>query len=250
MGRAPCCSKVGLQRGPWTAIEDTLLIDYIRAHGQGNWRYLPKKAGLLRCGKSCRLRWMNYLRPDIKRGNFTADEDDLIIRLRSLLGNRWSLIAGRLPGRTDNEIKNYWNCHLSKRSKHMGKTPEVPSTINNKNCKIYKPKPFRLTSVSIITRNHSADSSISGPNSGTATAQEDKGSLASKEAPGVPWPQAGSAGDAGGVLVDNNEHDIGSEPSSQYDPKPTNDNKFEKLYQEYLQLLMADDNVAVESLSA
>ena len=58
---------------------------------------------------------MNYLRPDIKRGNITPDEDDLIIRLHSLLGNRWSLIAGRLPGRTDNEIKNYWNSHLSKR---------------------------------------------------------------------------------------------------------------------------------------
>lgn len=71
--------------------------------------------GLLRCGKSCRLRWMNYLRPNIKRGNITPDEDDLIIRLHSLLGNRWSLIAGRLPGRTDNEIKNYWNTHLSKK---------------------------------------------------------------------------------------------------------------------------------------
>ncbi|RVW14838.1 Myb-related protein Zm38 [Vitis vinifera] len=94
-GKSSLFSKVGLQRGPWTAIEDTLLIDYIRAHGQGNWRYLPKKAGLLRCGKSCRLRWMNYLRPGIKRGNFTADEDDLIIRLRSLLGNRGrSLLEG------------------------------------------------------------------------------------------------------------------------------------------------------------
>uniref|UniRef100_A0A6N2M7N4 MYB transcription factor n=1 Tax=Salix viminalis TaxID=40686 RepID=A0A6N2M7N4_SALVM len=101
--------------GPWTTKEDTLLINYIQAHGEGHWRSLPKKAGLLRCGKSCRLRWMNYLRPDIKRGNITPDEDDLIIRLHSLLGNRWSLIAGRLPGRTDNEIKNYWNSHLSKR---------------------------------------------------------------------------------------------------------------------------------------
>lgn len=72
-------------------------------------------AGLLRCGKSCRLRWMNYLRPDIKRGNISSDEEDLIIRLHSLLSNRWSLIAKRLPGRTDNEIKNYWNSHLSKR---------------------------------------------------------------------------------------------------------------------------------------
>ncbi|OVA18433.1 SANT/Myb domain [Macleaya cordata] len=73
-------------------------------------------AGLNRCGKSCRLRWLNYLRPGIKRGNITEDEEDLIIRLHNLLGNRWSLIAGRLPGRTDNEIKNHWNTHLSKKS--------------------------------------------------------------------------------------------------------------------------------------
>lgn len=116
MGRtSSCCSKGGLHKGPWTAREDAILVNYIQQNGEGHWRALPKKAGLLRCGKSCRLRWMNYLRPDIKRGNITADEDDLIIKLHSLLGNRWSLIAGRLPGRTDNEIKNYWNSHLSKR---------------------------------------------------------------------------------------------------------------------------------------
>lgn len=80
--------------------------------------------GLLRCGKSCRLRWMNYLRPGIKRGNITADEEDLIIRLQSLLGNSWSLIAGRLPGRTDNEIKNHWNTHLVKRLKKEGIEPK------------------------------------------------------------------------------------------------------------------------------
>ncbi|CAJ2663063.1 unnamed protein product [Trifolium pratense] len=115
MGRAPCCAKVGLQKGPWTTKEDALLTKYVQAHGEGKWKSLPKKAGLLRCGKSCRLRWVNYLRPDIKRGNITPDEDDLLIRLHSLLGNRWSLIAGRLPGRTDNEIKNYWNTHLLKK---------------------------------------------------------------------------------------------------------------------------------------
>ncbi|PKU69847.1 transcription repressor MYB6 [Dendrobium catenatum] len=120
MGRAPCCSKVGLHRGPWTAREDALLTSYIQNHGEGNWRSLPKRAGLLRCGKSCRLRWMNYLRPDIKRGNIGPEEEDLIIRLHCLLGNRWSLIAGRLPGRTDNEIKNYWNSHLSKKLKNQG----------------------------------------------------------------------------------------------------------------------------------
>ncbi|GAB2228608.1 hypothetical protein Droror1_Dr00022728 [Drosera rotundifolia] len=80
-------------------------------------------SGLLRCGKSCRLRWMNYLRPNLKRGNFGEDEEDLIIKLHALLGNRWSLIAGRLPGRTDNEVKNYWNSHLREKLISLGIDP-------------------------------------------------------------------------------------------------------------------------------
>ncbi|KAK6941342.1 SANT/Myb domain [Dillenia turbinata] len=115
MGRRPCCTMEGLNRGAWSSEEDKILTNYIRIHGEGKWRDLPQKAGLKRCGKSCRLRWLNYLRPDIKRGNISPDEEVLIIKLHRLLGNRWSLIAGRLPGRTDNEIKNYWNTKLSKR---------------------------------------------------------------------------------------------------------------------------------------
>ncbi|XP_065011662.1 transcription factor MYB7-like [Musa acuminata AAA Group] len=85
---------------------------------------LPALEGLLRCGKSCRLRWINYLRPDLKRGNFTAAEDELIIKLHGLLGNKWSLIAGRLPGRTDNEIKNYWNTTIKRKLLGRGLDPQ------------------------------------------------------------------------------------------------------------------------------
>ncbi|CAD6245718.1 unnamed protein product [Miscanthus lutarioriparius] len=123
MGRSPCCEKAHTNKGAWTKEEDDRLVAYIRAHGEGCWRSLPKAAGLLRCGKSCRLRWINYLRPDLKRGNFTADEDDLIIKLHSLLGNKWSLIAARLPGRTDNEIKNYWNTHIRRKLLGRGIDP-------------------------------------------------------------------------------------------------------------------------------
>nr|AFK35838.1 unknown [Lotus japonicus] len=99
----------------WTEEEDHLLKKCIEQYGEGKWHRIPHLAGLNRCRKSCRLRWLNYLRPNIRRGNFTDEEVDMIVKLHKLLGNRWSLIAGRLAGRTANDVKNYWNCHLSKK---------------------------------------------------------------------------------------------------------------------------------------
>nr|BAU68650.1 R2R3-MYB transcriptional factor [Lilium hybrid division I] len=130
MGRSPCCEKAHTNKGAWTKEEDQRLISYIKSHGEGCWRSLPKAAGLLRCGKSCRLRWINYLRPDLKRGNFTEAEDELIIKLHSLLGNKWSLIAGRLPGRTDNEIKNYWNTHIKRKLLSRGVDPQTHRPVS------------------------------------------------------------------------------------------------------------------------
>lgn len=119
MVRPPCCDKVGVKKGPWTPEEDIILVSYIQDHGPGNWRAVPTNTGLLRCSKSCRLRWTNYLRPGIRRGNFTDQEEKMIIHLQALLGNRWAAIASYLPQRTDNDIKNYWNTHLKKKLRKM-----------------------------------------------------------------------------------------------------------------------------------
>lgn len=128
MGRPPCCDKIGVKKGPWTPEEDIILVSYIQEHGPGNWRAVPTNTGLLRCSKSCRLRWTNYLRPGIRRGNFTEHEEKMIIHLQALLGNRWAAIASYLPQRTDNDIKNYWNTHLKKKlGKIQGQTEDSSS---------------------------------------------------------------------------------------------------------------------------
>ncbi|KAG7549897.1 Myb domain [Arabidopsis thaliana x Arabidopsis arenosa] len=142
MSRKPCCVGEGLKKGAWTAEEDKKLISYIHEHGEGGWRDIPQKAGLKRCGKSCRLRWTNYLKPDIKRGEFSYEEEQIIIMLHASRGNKWSVIGRHLPKRTDNEVKNYWNTHLKKRLIDNGIDPVTHKPLDSSNPGPAVPKKF------------------------------------------------------------------------------------------------------------
>ncbi|KAL0364549.1 UNVERIFIED_CONTAM: Transcription factor [Sesamum angustifolium] len=146
MGRHSCCVTQKLRKGLWSPEEDEKLYNYITRFGVGCWSSVPKLAGLQRCGKSCRLRWINYLRPDLKRGMFSQEEEDLIIVLHEALGNRWAQIAVQLPGRTDNEIKNFWNSSLKKKLMKQGIDPNTHKPVtetqvikNEKHCTDIEP---------------------------------------------------------------------------------------------------------------
>ncbi|XVF66372.1 hypothetical protein PTKIN_Ptkin10aG0030500 [Pterospermum kingtungense] len=128
----------GWRKGPWTAEEDRLLIKYVKLHGEGRWNSVARLAGLKRNGKSCRLRWVNYLRPDLKRGHITPHEESIILELHARWGNRWSTIARSLPGRTDNEIKNYWRTHFKKKAK-----PSSPDNSDKAKARLLKRQQFQ-----------------------------------------------------------------------------------------------------------
>ncbi|KZV48910.1 hypothetical protein F511_09698 [Dorcoceras hygrometricum] len=137
--------SLGVRKGAWSKEEDALLRKCVQQFGVGRWHLVPLRSGLNRCRKSCRLRWLNYLRPDIRRGNLTRDEIDLLIRLHKLLGNRWSLIAGRIPGRTANDLKNFWNTRMEKKSRE--KVQPIQKAITKTS--ILRPRPRNFSKLMV-----------------------------------------------------------------------------------------------------
>ncbi|XP_052170816.1 transcription factor MYB1-like [Diospyros lotus] len=202
MGHHSCCNQQKVKRGLWSPEEDEKLIRYITTHGYGCWSEVPDKAGLQRCGKSCRLRWINYLRPDIRRGRFSPEEEKLIISLHGAVGNRWAHIASHLPGRTDNEIKNYWNSWIKKK---IRKPAPSPPTATGKPNPHYRHPQFGYTTANPDNLlNHHQDLVANIP------AQD-----AVFTSPGPFFTFDASSleaiGELGGVNSENNWHMIGQE---------------------------------------
>ncbi|XP_027096683.1 uncharacterized protein [Coffea arabica] len=174
-------SSIDLRRGPWTLEEDNLLIHYITCNGEGRWNSLAKCAGLKRTGKSCRLRWLNYLKPDIRRGNLTPQEQLLILELHSKWGNRWSKIARHLPGRTDNEIKNYWRTRVQKQARQLNVDSNSKKFLEAIKC-FWMPRLLEKMEQSSSLSSSSSISSISTPdnhNSASPSLATNKTPLAS-----------------------------------------------------------------------
>ncbi|KAL1298535.1 hypothetical protein HN51_042868 [Arachis hypogaea] len=120
--------KQEFRKGPWTEQEDLKLVSFVGLFGDRKWDFIAKVSGLNRTGKSCRLRWVNYLHPGLKRGKLTPFEEKLVLDLHSKWGNRWSRIARKLPGRTDNEIKNYFRTHMRKKAQEEKRALASPSS--------------------------------------------------------------------------------------------------------------------------
>ncbi|KAI5015988.1 hypothetical protein ZWY2020_005615 [Hordeum vulgare] len=164
------------RKGPWTEKEDAQLVWFVRLLGERRWDFLAQVSGLRRTGKSCRLRWVNYLHPGLKRGRITADEERLILTLHAEWGSRWSRIARKLPGRTDNEIKNYWRTHMRK------KAQEEKMMAKNKASSSWPSSSDSTAATSLTTTTTCSASTPTATSSTTDAPQTSMGDEAEEEA--------------------------------------------------------------------
>ncbi|XP_020107289.1 transcription factor MYB44-like [Ananas comosus] len=107
---------------PWSPHEDKMLRALVKKHGAQSWSIICRNIPG-RSAKSCRLRWCNHLLPGLNFKPFTPEEDSKIIELHRKYHNGWATIARHMPGRSDNAIKNRWNCTLKNRQRHEHEQP-------------------------------------------------------------------------------------------------------------------------------
>ncbi|PWA95682.1 myb-like HTH transcriptional regulator family protein [Artemisia annua] len=154
-----------IKKGPWKAEEDEVLLKHVRKYGPRDWSSIRSKGLLQRTGKSCRLRWVNKLRPDLKNGvKFSADEERVVIELQGEFGNKWARIATYLPGRTDNDVKNFWSSR-QKRLARVLQTPTPPPAPKSKKSVSGSPALLKVPALEAPKRSSSTDgeSSVTSP---------------------------------------------------------------------------------------
>ncbi|CAF2168671.1 hypothetical protein HID58_026373 [Brassica napus] len=155
-----CKKEDALRRGPWLEEEDERLVKFVTLLGERRWDSLARVSGLKRSGKSCRLRWMNYLNPSLKCGPMSQEEEIIIFQLHALWGNKWSNIARRLPGRTDNQIKNYWRTHLRKKMDAQNYDKIIDWRGNKGEELLHKYKETEIMWTRTKTREHGFDETV------------------------------------------------------------------------------------------
>ncbi|KFK35251.1 hypothetical protein AALP_AA5G260400 [Arabis alpina] len=131
MKKTESTKKEEIKKGPWKAEEDEVLLNHVNRYGPRDWSSIRSKGLLHRTGKSCRLRWVNKLRPNLKNGcKFSAEEERIVIELQSEFGNKWARIATYLPGRTDNDVKNFWSSRQKRLARILHNSSDASSSSN------------------------------------------------------------------------------------------------------------------------